>query len=468
MSKQIELIQSLSLGLLLAVAVSIGCGILVIGCYSLYEEYMEGPVPSRFSYQNEQLRVLSDGRPLIEVTQYNPPRQTKYLDVHRNPVQLPDEPEWTEGALLPEKHRLFLNFHRRFPQARIISVVQSLHDTEDWYFVFEDKREGHGYFVAFDFRTRERLGYLGKQGFQNDPLPEAEQFRIDGLGLPSFRVASFINGAFFVNLDGLAFLQSGNKLFLINLKSRTARLLLGDKDVLSIATVQKPGAIRSDGLLTDEVLLAIRTKRDVLLLDFSGKQRQTFELPTNFSARGFDFHLLPDGNALLVANSGKQRETGQGYVELDSDLLWMTPQGEITKRQKLTLRSRRNIQHLSDRAQACLFTMAVPAPLTGGTMALVLRPWSDSQLIEKPYAEAVTKSLQDTWPALLSLLILASGLTYLTERRQRKYGLPRSYAWLVFVFLLGLPGYIAYLVHRPWPLADPLPPPDRTGLEVFT
>jgi hypothetical protein len=111
--------------------------------------------------------------------------------------------------------------------------------------------------------------------------------------------------------------------------------------------------------------------------------------------------------------------------------------------------------------------MAVPAPLAGGTVTLAFIPWIKSLEYEKPYAETVTKSFQDAWPALLGLLILASGLTYLTDRRQCKYGLPRSYAWLVFVFLLGLPGYIAYLAHRPWPIRDPLPPPEPTGLEVF-
>ncbi len=139
MSKQIELIQSLSLGIILAVAVSIGCGFLVGVCYAFYEVFVEG----RAIDQYEQLRVLSDGRPLIEVRQYRPQRQTKYLDVDRNPVQIPDEPEWLDGAYLPESLRTSLGFNRRGPQARIISVVQAelsvdqeRHGTEDWYFVF--------------------------------------------------------------------------------------------------------------------------------------------------------------------------------------------------------------------------------------------------------------------------------------------------------------------------------------------
>ena len=78
MSKQIELIQSLSLGFVLAVAVSIGCGFLVGGCYAFYQGIIDRRAPTRFNYQSEQLRILSDGHPLIEVTEYRPSRQTTY------------------------------------------------------------------------------------------------------------------------------------------------------------------------------------------------------------------------------------------------------------------------------------------------------------------------------------------------------------------------------------------------------
>jgi hypothetical protein len=79
-------------------------------------------------------------------------------------------------------------------------------------------------------------------------------------------------------------------------------------------------------------------------------------------------------------------------------------------------------------------------------------------------------------------------LAVLCFRRHRRYGLSWPGAWAVLVFLLGVPGFLAYLAHRAWPpriacpacgkpaprdretclaCGKPFAPPAPQGTEVF-
>jgi hypothetical protein len=63
--------------------------------------------------------------------------------------------------------------------------------------------------------------------------------------------------------------------------------------------------------------------------------------------------------------------------------------------------------------------------------------------------------------------LLAIGLAWLSDRHLRAFREPRSYVWLTFVFLMGLPGYVAWYCHRRWPVRRPAPPPEKTGAEII-
>ncbi len=61
------------------------------------------------------------------------------------------------------------------------------------------------------------------------------------------------------------------------------------------------------------------------------------------------------------------------------------------------------------------------------------------------------------WPALAITSIVSTVLAVLCFLRNRKYGLPWTAAWTVFVLLFGLPAYFGYLAHRAWPGRLPCP-----------
>jgi len=142
------------------------------------------------------------------------------------------------------------------------------------------------------------------------------------------------------------------------------------------------------------------------------------------------------------------------------------------------------------RGGTALIVGVVSPSLTSGGVALAyLYP---DELVQAgtadDYAEAFVASLEKSWPGWLLLLAMAGLAVAIYVRRQRQFGEPVHPAWIVFLFLLGLPGLTGYFWHRRWPVraacptcstnaprdraaciecGSPFPPPARNGLEVF-
>jgi hypothetical protein len=75
------------------------------------------------------------------------------------------------------------------------------------------------------------------------------------------------------------------------------------------------------------------------------------------------------------------------------------------------------------------------------------------------YAQALGQALDEFWPALVIIQLLAAGLTWAVYRRQVRYPTARleTVGWMVFVFVLGLPGWIGYRFGRSWPALEMCP-----------
>jgi hypothetical protein len=62
---------------------------------------------------------------------------------------------------------------------------------------------------------------------------------------------------------------------------------------------------------------------------------------------------------------------------------------------------------------------------------------------------AVAYVVNVAWQPLILVFVVAAVVTWLALRLQRKYRRRGTVLWAVFVFLFGLPGFLAYLVeHR--------------------
>ena len=104
------------------------------------------------------------------------------------------------------------------------------------------------------------------------------------------------------------------------------------------------------------------------------------------------------------------------------------------------------------------------------------------------YLEAVASTLDIGWLGLIAIPLVGAALAWWTYRLQRKYHRPATGIWCAFVLLLGLPGFLAYLIEHRRPKLEScgecgtivprdreacaackteFAPPSRLGTEVF-
>jgi hypothetical protein len=76
---------------------------------------------------------------------------------------------------------------------------------------------------------------------------------------------------------------------------------------------------------------------------------------------------------------------------------------------------------------------------------------------KETYPAALVKFGRFLWPSVLTVLLASAGCAAAAYRRQRRFGLPHAAAWACFVFMGGLPGWIAYRFHRQWPVLEECP-----------
>jgi hypothetical protein len=67
------------------------------------------------------------------------------------------------------------------------------------------------------------------------------------------------------------------------------------------------------------------------------------------------------------------------------------------------------------------------------------------------------RALFDTWPQSLVQIILSAVLGWMCWRRQRLDTERGTWAWMTFVVLFGLPGWLGYIWHRRWPVLAACP-----------
>ncbi len=76
---------------------------------------------------------------------------------------------------------------------------------------------------------------------------------------------------------------------------------------------------------------------------------------------------------------------------------------------------------------------------------------------EPNYSAALTRCLAVWWPPFAAVTLLAAALAWYCCRRHRRYCQPASGVWFGFVLLAGVPGLVAYLCHRRWPVLEKCP-----------
>ena len=459
-----------------------------------------------------QVLVLNDGTPVIQSEPYSASdsRDRKshdldgvLLDDHRGldyslhgdllagPKQVREPLDGIDWS-----HRLVSFYDKRRPR--------SFH----WYFMHDGQTDGRGYFVGYEEKSKLLVGHIGRKGFQENRPTSEDCFRVDArkmycrAAIPRSRVygaAPNTTGGYSHwpgdrslirwNLRHTACLLTDEGIVAIDLRSREVEIVYESTEVVSIGVTAKledlpdQPKIDSPGYFPykrHDFLLARMPDR-VLAFDPRGRETFSCPIPDELADVSFNCLLLTGSTgATMVLRDTRLAEQG-GTIDR---LIWMDAKGQVVRREEVSLVG-------PPREFEALMTSLIfpsPAILVCGVLGVLLLAELESPTEYDFNAAGLASLFAEYWPTVLILLLMSLAAAYVCFRRQRRYALAGTRAWVAMVFLFGIPGLLGYLFCRRWPVLaacpachapaprdrqccsacdTPFPEPELKGIEVF-
>jgi hypothetical protein len=476
----------------LGLAAVLAFGVFVVWLFAFGMIYVPIEQYLQKDAQNESMLVLLDGTPVIR-NNSSSRSSYQYRSLDGKALEELDhrtrtlDGVWLPGPSWKESEWRGIPWRQRFIY---VTDYNWRRQNEKWYYVHDGKLDGRGYFAGYDAVSRQCLGYIGKNGFQESEPSEKEGFPMDGRLMLDPRgniIAQMLTRTLPPSLGGhpaaapsflsLLGLLTNEGLYVINPEERTSKWILEDDDLCSIGTTYDPYppislATKSDSRQThiSRGVLFVRQSNRVCLLDDEGKQTRTYELPPEIQNIGFQWYELGDGKALVMFPPYGHTGMGGNY-----QVYWLENGHDVRHQEVLLNGPHRPHMHPES-------AIGAPSPI----LIFLL----GSGILEdiSPSMASLAKSLKEGWVGYSILGIACIVLAWLCCRRQRNFGLPWTGAWVAFVLLFGVPGYLGYLAHRRWPALLPcphcgqnaprdrsaclhcrrdFPAPELTGTEVF-
>lgn len=306
-----------------------------------------------------------------------------------------------------------------------------------WYLVHDGGRPGKAYGVGYDVRTKGVQGYFSRSGFV-DQLPSAtDWFNVPSkMGLSGSVVQTSDREPFAQTRQPIRLLAD-NRLWVIDGTKREVRSILEVAEPAVLGTIwqfdrSRPIASR----------VAVRTATRVIVSADDGSKQFEIPIPTDLQRDSISISRKPDGQVVIVSHVSSSPNGEQLAI-------WLDAAGHEQRRASVPTTTLRTQDHTASNllSLSCL-------PSFAGQWALVL---IGSQAFDRAHAAPVSRwaafgtMLGAFWPALLATFVIGLICALLTYRRQQRFALPGTALWTAFVFLLGLPGWVAYRWHRDWP-----------------
>jgi hypothetical protein len=409
-----------------------------------------------------RLVLKGDGAPLVIADRH-------FLDPYERPKPpVPDE-VWMDTAFLAADEQsvfsdIFDDWHwrqRQFTDRRFSGVV--------WYSVTDADQHGSAYFVGYDATSNECIGYLGIAGFRSGPLPPSERFSVRGSDrglnsrLHSLNAISWgqyapigIQVPREKEMPWRLFLQGDNDtIYLVDLAERSVSVAFTDRHIRSSAILLRSYPPAEAGRRD----LVVRTEDAIVVINGRTNEQQRFTIPAELRDTSFSWGQTTNGEQLAVWNSQvtPEAEIIPYHVALSNAA------GAVTRRSDGEISEPRSSNELR-----WFLGLNAPAPLLVDCCVgwwLPLRSWYGPR---EPYSVALPRYIVEYWPSLLFVHVLSAILAWLCYRRQKMNDASRTerVVWPLFVFLLGLPGWIGYRYTVTLRVAES-PAPALRGTEVF-
>jgi len=490
MQKPTAVVRCLVLGLILTVGLALAWGVVWSSLWIAVERQFADQTRKPTTY--EQFLVRTDGTPAINTISHANYNNQNLRSLDGQPLE-----RWgqLQSGNLPGPAQFDDRVLRTDWPSRIIRWDSDARGSpERWYLIDDARAQGHAWFEAFDTVTKQRIGYLGRRGFRTERLDAAEQFPFDSrlknvgsvTGWAYWGIANSLPGDW--KPEGVdripgwkLFLVSEGSLWEIDLRRRSVRTLLRDGGLISAAVVEQANPANSypQGPLNQQV--AARSADQLWLVNPRTGATRQFPLRGDLRDAFLEVYGLSDGVLLRATNQPDH------YMQDSADLVWLDHEGKVVRERRVPVPVQQ-IAFSSD-LDWPRFATTAPIPVLLGLGAFVIDPLDKAERgLAASYTDALAGALDRwKWPMLLvaSLALAAAAWCY---RRHQSYGQPAAAAWAIFVLLLGLPGLLAYLAHRRWPVCLPcpacgqsvprdrdacracgqaFPPPPPNGIEVF-
>lgn len=358
-----------------------------------------------------------------------------------------------------------------------------------WYVIRDAAVEGRAYLASFDEHSRLPIDYVGRDGFSATPPPPEQQFnvgqaftygsnRVAGVALSgTYYAAPQVAGEYSASTPSYClYVLDNDDLFEINLRARSLRKLATLPGALTLRIMEAPLAIAGIDAeqqkqiqeATEELSfvpeisrasrVVVRTADSLVVIDPKVEERQKVAIPDAWQHEHFSAYALSDQQFLLERTT---RRPG----EATSHLTWLDAAGAIQRTEDVPIRQ----PEQSVVVGAFIAALLAAAPLAFGTIMFLFAPL---KMTGTTYGGAILQMLGDIWPIALVLVLASLAAAYLVYRWHRENDRPHPLRWAITTFLLGIPGFIAYLILHGRPSAArarrvPSPTPMLNGNEIF-
>jgi hypothetical protein len=429
---------------------------------------------SENAYESVEFRM--DGTPVVRVNKGKYGENSTYRTLDGKPLSISRQEAFLYGAYLigPKKGPPY-----GFPWSSGNRWSEGMAAYNDggqpltyWYLRHDVESPGPSYFIGFDSISKQRVGYIGRKGFQTS-LPTAEErFPMQHAGA-RWGIVSLLyspenqepHWPRYIEGPGrfpswMVHLLTDDGIVEVDLLRRSTRVVLKEAGLIAAGHLYRglssPITRDSPAYIAQlKEFLAVRTKDHVLILDSSGKTVSSFVIPAELVDLVFTFHFLSDKSAILQVPAQAFRRV-MPEKAAENHLLWIDSTGKIVSEKTYPAKGYDFVAF--QKFSPWHVSYVAPAPLAIAAVSTVLQPWLYISWEEEPtISRALGRSLAEFWPAMVFVCLLGGVMAWLCHRRQQRFGLPWSKTWMVFVFLTGLPGLVAYYAHRSWPALEKCP-----------
>lgn len=438
---------------------------------------------STFIYRSagtyESLVFTPEGEPVIQMNALGRIPSSRYRGLDGQPRDFTSEAVWLQAATaIGTSNGSWANRPVTW-NARIMPFSDGGTPPTFWYFLHDGRRDGRGYFVGYDSVSRQVVGFFGRSGFRDaPPASSQDKFQVPLVSASHLNnvIASSQSQYYYRSVHEPwyfdsssrefpgwhAFLIDGNQVVDVDLRKRDAatRVLLEADGLLSLsilhATNVSGSPVRSAAAFElqeaakkqPDVLIA-STADQIIVYDPLTQKADAIDRPDALVGLPLQVYRTDSGDFILVHVQYELDRAGQRTMTY-----WLGPDG-VVKDQKEVLLDRGTPTPAHTKALTA--SLAAPLPLAS-TAFVLLKPvdWMQRE-DDLTYGQALARSLGGSWLFIVLTYALASLLAWRCYVRQRRYAEAIVVPWLAFVWLFGLPGYVAYRLHRRWPVRLPCP-----------